>query len=143
VKRFRFRPQILLDRKRRKLEELEAYIAQTAARRASSEARAKAAKKNAAAIREAAVRQDQIDVGDLRAAAAWATRLDEDSAAAKEAARRLALQSEDALARRLDLRREVEGLERLRERALAGYRRAEEIEEDRTATELFLARRRR
>lgn len=143
MKRFQFRPQVLLDWKRRKLDELEAYIGQLAARRASSEDRAARTKREAAAIREAAVSGGRIEVSDLRAAAAWAARLDADSVAAQEAARRLALQSEDALARRVDLRREVEGLERLRERALAEHRRAEDVAEEATATELFLARRRR
>lgn len=141
MKRFRFRLQALLDLKRRRLEELEAHIARIESRRASSNARAARAKQEAAELRAEVVQGERIDVRELRAVAAWATHLDDDAQAAVEAARRLGYEAQDALARRISLQREVDALEKLRDRALAEHRRAQDLEEEAVATELFLARR--
>lgn len=141
MKRFRFRPQSLLDWKRARGEELEAALGRLRARKASSDSRAEQASAASARTRRAAVAGERLSAVSLQVGAAWAAHLDGESAVAREASRRLEEEARKLLIELTHARREAEALERLRERRRSEWRREADREAEALVAELFLARR--
>ena len=143
MKRFRFAPEALLALRRRKLEKDEAELPALQARREAALRRAAELERQSDRARAAVQEGARLRGADLRLADASAQALLQSADQARGGA--LALDADLAKVRRavLQARRNVEVLEALRERALAGWRRAADKEEETLAAELYLARRSR
>ena len=141
MKRFSFRPQSLLDWKRRQAETLEAEIARLRARKALSLARSAELLAESDQSRKTAVAGPRLNALALQAGAGWSEHLVAQSRAAAEAARRLEVDARRLLAELAKARREVDGLERLRERKKREWAREADREAETLATELYLSRR--
>ena len=141
MRRFRFGPEALLAMRQRKLGKLEAEV------EALQRKRIETLETAAALDRGGARRRESRSAGDRRCAVRTcgsSMRLREPCWSRRRPlvsrARRLKLELMEGKRAVLEARREVEALEKLRERSLKAWRRKAEREEEALASEIYLAR---
>jgi flagellar export protein FliJ len=140
MKRFRFPLEAALRLRRRKVEAAEAALAEIEARRTAALRKAVELETQSAAVRESIGNRGALRGSDLRLADGASQGLLLQARFSRETARRLDRDAAAARKALVQARREVETLERLRERALQEWRQAAGREEEALAAELFLAR---
>ena len=140
MKRFRFAPEALLSLRRHMMRQMEAALADVETRRAGASRDAEDLEKRSFEARRS------IDVGglvrgsDLQRAAVASEAMLLRAADLHRSARALERDATAARRKVLRARRDVETLEKLRERSLAEWRRNAQRQEEALAAELFLAR---
>jgi flagellar export protein FliJ len=140
MKRFRFPLDALLALRRRKLQGREAALAKLQARRAETLERAGKLERQSAATRASLDSGAPLQGANLRLASAACEAMLLGARAGRQAAARLQPEINEARRGVLETRREVETLDRMRERSLDEWRRAADREQEAIAAELFLAR---
>jgi hypothetical protein len=140
MKRFRFPADSLLGIRRNALQGLEGALAAAEAQLAEALRRAQDLERQSCAARESIERGKSLRGADLRLAAAASEAMLLQARASYAAAAALERDAAEARRKVLRARREVETLERLREKSLSEWRHAVQLEEEALAGELFLVR---